>query len=61
MARQRMFNLMGGNFEHGKNCLGIYAAGNSFYVATLKNSEAMNRAAGGLSDAAKNLDVNVLH
>lgn len=58
---KKMFDLMKDNFEQGKSCLGIYAADGSFYAATLKNSEAMNRVAGNLSDAAKGLDVNVLH
>jgi uncharacterized protein (DUF1015 family) len=61
LAREKMFGLMEDNFERGKSCLGIYAADGGFYVATLKDSEAVNQISGGLSDAAKSLDVNILH
>jgi uncharacterized protein (DUF1015 family) len=60
-ARRKMFEEMGKGFEDSKNCFGIYAADGGFYAATLKDPKAMNSAAGELSDAAKGLDVNVLH
>jgi uncharacterized protein (DUF1015 family) len=60
-ARGKMVELLKDNFEQGKSCFGIYAADGSFYGATLKNGEAMNRVAGDLSEAAKGLDVNILH
>ena len=60
-ARRKMFELMKDNFGQGRSCLGIYAGDGCFYSACLKDSAAMNGAGGDLSDAAKGLDVNVLH
>ena len=47
-AMQRMFEQMKGGFEDNRISFGVYASKKAFYVVTLKN-------------AAKELDVNVLH
>lgn len=60
-ARQKMFDAMDSNFKDDNNAFGIYAAGKPFYVAKLKDSAAMDAVCGDMSDAAKGLDVNVLH
>lgn len=60
-AKKKMFTQLRSDFEQDKNSFGIYAADNSFYVAILKDSGSMDVAAPDVSDAAKGLDVNVLH
>lgn len=60
-AREKMFDAMDAYFKDDKNAFGIYAAGKPFYVAVLKDSGVMDTAAKGMSEAAKGLDVNVLH
>jgi len=47
--------------SEGKNIFGIYAANNAFYTVTLKDTAAMKKIAPTMSDAARGLDVNVLH
>jgi uncharacterized protein (DUF1015 family) len=60
-ARQAMFNLMQKAFKDGKNAFGIYAASKAFYAVTLKDMASMKAVAPAMSDAARELDVNVLH
>jgi len=60
-ARQAMFSQMNQAGSEGKNIFGIYAANNAFYTATLKDTAAMKKIAPTMSDAARGLDVNVLH
>ncbi len=60
-SKQKMFDAMKSDFDAGKSSVGIYAADSKFYVVTLKDASAMDSIAGGLSRAAKGLDVNVLH
>ena len=58
-SKQQMFAKMAQDFDAQKASLGIYADNGSFYVATLKDFAAMDKF--DMSDAAKKLDVNVLH
>jgi uncharacterized protein (DUF1015 family) len=44
-----------------KNAFGIYGGNNAFYVAVLKDKQAMDSVASGMSDAWKSLNVSVLH
>jgi uncharacterized protein (DUF1015 family) len=60
-ARQAMFSRMNQAGSEGKNIFGIYAANNAFYTVTLKDTAAMKKIAPTMSDAARGLDVNVLH
>jgi uncharacterized protein (DUF1015 family) len=60
-ARHKMFDKMNEGFKKNKNTFGIYAANDAFYVAVLKNLQAVDQACPGLSKASKALDVNVLH
>lgn len=60
-TKKQMFTQMRSDFEQDKNSVGIYAADGKFYVAVLKDSESMNKIGPDMSDAAKGLDVNVLH
>ena len=56
-----MFSQLRCDFEQDKTSFGIYAADGNFYVAVLKDSASMDKAGPNMSDAAKGLDVNVLH
>ena len=60
-ARQKMLAQM--NTEHGndKNAFGIYCSNNAFYVAVLRDKQAMDQAVPDMSSAWKALDVSVLH
>ncbi|MEN6307282.1 MAG: DUF1015 domain-containing protein [Anaerohalosphaeraceae bacterium] len=60
-ARQAMFDLMNQAVKNGKNAFGIYAANGAFYTVTLNDMAAMKKVAPAMSDAARGLDVNVLH
>lgn len=60
-ARRAMFDRMVQAGADGRNIFGLYAGKNAFYTILLKSADAMNRAAGTLSYAARGLDVNVLH
>ncbi|MCK5000381.1 MAG: DUF1015 domain-containing protein, partial [Anaerohalosphaera sp.] len=58
-AKKQMFAKMDQGFGGERAALGIYAANGSFYTVTLKDFASMD--AFEMSDAAKKLDVNVLH
>lgn len=60
-ARNEMFAAMKQLGAKGKNIFGIYAADGAFYTAALKDTQAMKAVAPSMSDAARGLDVNVLH
>jgi len=60
-AKERMFNRMKEEFEKGNSAFGIYAGTECFYSVVLNETEAMKKAAPGMSAAAGKLDVNVLH
>ena len=48
-------------FESGTHALGIYVGDGAFYVATLRDTEAMSALAGDHSEAWQRLDVSILH
>ena len=60
-ARQKMSAMMETVYDEDRNAFGIYGGNDAFYVAVLKNKQAMDLAASGMSSAWKSLDVSVLH
>jgi len=60
-SRDAMFAAMRTQGAQGKNIFGIYAADGAFYTAALTDNTAMKAVAPTMSDAARGLDVNVLH
>jgi len=60
-AREKMLEQMRAGHDNNRNAFGIYGGDGSFYVAVLKNTEAMDGAAPERSDAWRSLDVSVLH
>ena len=60
-ARQKAFAEIKMQFDDNCNSFVLYAGTNSFYTVTLGDGQAMNTAAANMSNAAKGLDVNVLH
>lgn len=60
-ARKKMFETLANLGQAGKNAFGIYAADGAFYTAVLRDTSMMKKAASNFSDAARGLDVNVLH
>ena len=58
-ARSQMFDIMAANAN--QNIFGFYAGTKAFYAVKLKDSKFMAEACPAMSDAAKKLDVNVLH
>jgi len=60
-AADAMFKRIEELFRKGKSALGIYAASGCFCTAVLKDDRLMDSACPQMSDAARRLDVNVLH
>jgi len=60
-ARNRTFEQMKAEHNLTKNAFGIYCGQNAFYVAVLKNEQAMDSATPDMSAAWRALDVAVLH
>ena len=60
-AKQKMLARMKGEVDRDKNALGIYGENSGFYLAVLKDRQAMDSAAPNMSGAWKSLDVSVLH
>jgi uncharacterized protein (DUF1015 family) len=60
-AKEAMFGLMKQAGNGSRNVFGIYAASKAFYAVTLKDIASMKKIAPAMSDAARGLDVNVLH
>jgi uncharacterized protein (DUF1015 family) len=60
-AREKMAAKMANVFDEDKNAFGIYGGNNAFYVAVLKDKQAMDSVASGMSSAWKSLNVSVLH
>ena len=58
-ARKQMFEMMKAN-DH-ENIFGLYAGTNAFYAILLKDSKFMAALCPEMSQAAQQLDVNVLH
>ena len=61
LAQKEMFKQMKNGFDEKTNSFGIYAASGAFHEITLKNAGVMDSECGEMSDAAKKLDVNILH
>ena len=59
--RQVMLDALAAERLMDQNAFGMYFNDGAFYVATLRDSAAMNAAAGEHSDAWRKLDVAVLH
>ncbi len=60
-AKQKMLAQMKAEHNNDKNIFGIYSGNNAFYTAALKDKQAMNSVASGMSSFWKSLDVSVLH
>ncbi|MDH4240678.1 MAG: DUF1015 domain-containing protein [Phycisphaerae bacterium] len=60
-ARQEMSAMMERVHDENRNAFGIYGGNEAFYVAVLKDKQAMDSVASGMSSAWKSLDVSVLH
>ena len=60
-AKQKMVEQMQAHYQADRNAFGIYGGNNAFYVAVLKDKQAMDAAAPNYSDAWRSLDVSVVH
>jgi len=60
-ARQKMLAQMNTEHDNDKNAFGIYGSNNAFYVAVLRDKQAMDPVMPDMSSAWKALDVSVLH
>jgi len=60
-AKQKVLAQMKIQYNSDKNAFGIYAGNNAFYVAVLKDKQAMDSVAPDYSDAWRSLDVSILH
>ena len=60
-ARQRMLAQMKAEHNNDENAFGIYCSNNAFYVAVLRNKQAMYTVMPGMSSAWRALDVSILH
>jgi uncharacterized protein (DUF1015 family) len=60
-SRRKMLAKMEAGYNDDENTFGIYGGNNAFYIAELKDKQAMNLAAPGMSSGWKALDVSVLH
>ena len=60
-ARQKMLAKMKTEHDNDKNAFGIYGANIAFYVAVLKDKQAMDSVVSDKSAAWRTLDVSILH
>ncbi|MCP4612911.1 MAG: DUF1015 domain-containing protein [Planctomycetes bacterium] len=60
-ARQKMLEQMKAGFDEDKNAFGIYGSNNAFYVAVLRDKQAMDPVVPDMSSAWRTLDVSILH
>lgn len=60
-ARQKMLTQMKAEHDNDKNAFGIYGPNNAFYVAVLKDKQAMDPVMPDISPAWRTLDVSILH
>ncbi|MFH1881427.1 MAG: DUF1015 domain-containing protein, partial [Planctomycetota bacterium] len=60
-ARQKMLAQMKSEHNNDKNAFGIYCSNSAFYVAVLRNKQAMDPVVPDMSSAWKTLDVSILH
>ncbi len=60
-ARQKMLEQMKAGHDNDKNAFGIYGSNNAFYVAVLRDKQAMDPVVPDMSPAWRTLDVSILH
>ncbi len=60
-ARQKMLAQMKSEHNNDKNAFGIYGSNNAFYVAVLRDIQAMDPVVPDMSKAWRELDVSILH
>jgi len=60
-ALESMLAQMRSQFDQDRSAVGIYAADSAFYLAILKDRQAMDQAASHMSPAWRHLDVAILH
>ena len=60
-AKQKMLAQMKAEHDHDKKAFGIYGANNVFYIAIVKDEQAMDRIVPDMSSAWRTLDVSILH
>jgi len=60
-ARQKLLTQMKAEHDNNKNVFGIYGSNNAFYVAVLKDENAMDTVVSDMSSAWRTLDVSILH
>jgi uncharacterized protein (DUF1015 family) len=60
-ARQKMLAMMKAEYDNNETAFGIYAGENRFYLAVLKNKQAMDSATPDKSAAWRMLDASILH
>ena len=61
VARQKMSAKMEAGYNEDENVFGVYGGNDAFYVAFLKDKQAMDSIASSMSSAWKSLNVSVLH
>jgi uncharacterized protein (DUF1015 family) len=60
-ARRKMLAMMKTEYDNNETAFGIYAGENRFYLAVLKNKQAMDSATPDKSAAWRMLDASILH
>jgi len=60
-AKQKLLAQMKAEYNNDKNALGIYGGNNAFYIAVLRDKQAMDSIVPNMSDAWRSLDVTILH
>jgi len=60
-AKKKMLAQMKTEHSLDNNAFGIYSGDNAFYLAVLKNKQAMDSIAPNMSSPSRSLDVSVLH
>jgi uncharacterized protein (DUF1015 family) len=60
-ARRKMLEQMKAGHDEDKNAFGIYGSNNAFYVAVLRDKQAMDPVVPDMSTAWRHLDVSILH
>ncbi len=60
-AKRKMLAQLKAEYDKNKNAFGIYGGNNTFYVAVLRDKQAMDSVTPNSSDAWKSLDVSILH
>ena len=61
LAKKKMLEHMRAEHKENKSAFGIYGGNNAFYVAVLKDKDAINKAAPQMSPAWRTLDLAILH